>query len=262
MYQTLELKYQQQDDRREGVNVLKSRSAVVRRIRTMVSTAENRIAISLPSEIVPTLGKDLRNAVDDDITVLLLLFGGHGGDIPDVSLAGLGDVVRYSETEVPVLAAVDRKAGLVSRRGALTQPASQVNAIFFGKSHPERVVFNALMNTDWVMADEVYTTEPDDLPHTYSNSRQAIINAALHERNGHELRAEVEVCGEHDGERTEQLSGDIVVLKQRLVEPTSDAKLGQCSLHIWDGNERRSVGGIDAHMEEYRAYSITLQRGG
>jgi len=261
MYQTLELRYQQEDGRREGVNVLKSRSAVIRRIRTMVSSAEDRIVISLPSEVVTTLGEDLRSAVDDGVTVLLLLFGGHGGDrdIPDVSLSGLGDVVRFSETEVPVLAAVDRKAGLVSRRGALTQPTSQVNAIFFGKPYLERIVFSALMNTFWIMADEVYTTDPDDLPHTYTYIRKAVINAALHRRAGREVRAEVEVRTDSDGERTEHLSGDVVALKQRLVEPTSDANPGQCSIHLWDGTEKRRVGGSDAYMEEYRAYSITLK---
>lgn len=261
MYQTLELRYQQQDGRHEGVNVLKSRSTVVRRIRAMVSSAEDRIAISLPSEIVTTLGEDLREAVNDDVTVLLLLFGGHrGDDIPGVSLEGVGDVVRYSDTEVPVLVAVDRKAGLVSRRGALTQPNSQVNAIFFGKSYLERVVFSAMINTDWVMADEIHTTPPDALPHTYTNIRQAVINAALHERANRTLRAEVEARAAGNGEKTRHLSGEVVGLRQRLVEPTSDANPGQCSLHLWDGNERKSVGGSDAHMEEYRAYSITLER--
>lgn len=262
MYQTLELRYQQQDGRREGVNVLKSRTAVIRRIRTMISSAENRIAISLPSEIVTTLEDDLRDTVDDGVTVLLLLFGGHHGndEVPDVSLTGLADVVRYRDTEAPVLVAEDRKAGLASRRGAMTQPQSQVNAIFFGKSYLERVVYSALMNTDWVLADEIHTRPPDELPHTYTHIRQAVINAALHERAGHSLRAEVEVRGDSDSERTERLSGDVVGLKQRLVEPTSDPKPGQCSLDLWDGNERRRVGGIDAHIEDYRAYSITLYR--
>lgn len=262
MYQTLELRYQRQDGRREGVNVLKSRNAVVRRIRTMISSAENRVAISLPSEIVTTLEDDLRNAMDDGVTILLLLFGGHHGNeaVPDVSLTGVGDVVRYRDNEAPVLVAQDRKTGLVSRRGAMTQPQSQVNAIFFGKSYLERVVFSVLMNTDWILADEVHTRPPDELPHTYTHIRQAVINAALHERAGHSLRAEVEVRGDSDSERTEPLSGDVVGLKQRLVEPTTDPKPGQCSLDVWDGNERRRIGGIHAHMEDYRAYSITLYR--
>lgn len=259
-YQDLESQYQQAAGQQEGMKVLKSRKTVIEKIEQLIAASEDRIAISLPVDVVRTLRGALEEAVDNGVTVLLVLFEDPIGEsmAPDIPLEGLAHVVRYRDMEMPILIAADRKFALVSPRGAITQPSSQVNAIYFGQSYLESVVFNALMNSDWLIADEIYTIRPADLPQTYTNFRHAVVDAALHSKNGARLKAEVEVrlCG--DSKKATELTGEIVDLKQRLVAPVGDASPGQCCMLIRTDDGVVTVGGKDAHMENYRAYSTTL----
>jgi len=262
IYRDLESQYQQAGNQEEELKVLKSRKTVIEKIEELISSAESRIAISIPADIVRTLRDSLEDAVERDVTVLLVLFedpiGNRGA--PDIQLEGLAHIIRYREIEMPVLAAIDRKFAFVSPRGAITQPNSQVNAIFLGQSYLESVVFSALINSDWINADEIYTARPNGLPHTYTNFRHSVIDAALHEKNGTDLRAEVEVRARGDAGDIIELSGEVVELNQRLVAPTSGADPGQCCMRLRADGETVTVGGKDAHMEDFRAYSTTLER--
>lgn len=259
IYEELESRYQSRT-RREEFRVLKSKQTVMGRIQQLIDRAEDTIALSLPARVVADLRKSLEDAVDREVTVLLVLFESPAGaDVTsNIDLEGIGHVIKYREIDMPILMAVDRKFGLVSPRGAITQPTSEVNAIFFGQPYLESVVFRSLMNVDWMIADEIYTTEPAALPHTYTNFRTAVIDAKLHMKDGVNLRIETKVRLREDPAEVRVLTGELTELKQRLVAPIDDAHPDQCCMCLSIDGKDVTVGGKDAYLENYRAYSTTL----
>lgn len=261
VYRELESVYQDGMAENADIKVFKSQVTVVEKIQELVASADDRIAISAPVDFVPELREGLRDAVDRGVTVLLLVFEDQSrfSTVPNVSLDGIGHVIRYRESDIPVLLAIDREHALVAPRGVIDRKDSEVNAIFLGKSYLESVVFNALMNSSWVVAEELFTTPPEPLPHTFTNFRLAAINAALHRNDGTELRADVECRSSENAGPMIEVSGTVVGMKQRLVEPVDDADPGQCCMLLDVGNETVSIGGKDAKVEDYSAYSTTLR---
>jgi sugar-specific transcriptional regulator TrmB len=262
VYQKLESLHQSSEEQRSDIKVLKSRVTVLKKIQNLISSATERIAMCIPADFVPKLRDPLREAVENGVTVILLLFENpmNEGNSPDIPLEGLAHVIRYRENEVPVLFAVDRESALVSQRGVITQPNSQVNAIFMVKSYLESVVFSSMINSSWIIADQIYTRSPDPLPAQYTNFRQAVINAALHRQEDTDLSVTLEARPSRETAEITELTGEIVDIKQRLVEPIADARPGQCCLHVDVGSETVTVGGKDAHIEDYSTYSTTLER--
>lgn len=261
IYRELESVYQNGTVDNPDIKVLKSQATVVEKIQQLIASANDRIAISAPVDFVPELRENLRDAVDRGVAVILLVFENPSGysSVPNISLDGIGHVIRYREGDIPILLAIDREHALVSPRGVVTRKNSEVNAIFLGKSYLESVVFNALMNSSWLVADEIFTVSPEPLPHTFTNFRLATINAALYRNDGTELAADIECRSSENAGPMFELSGRVVDMKQRLVEPVDDAGPGQSCLVLDTGTEVVSVGGKDANVEDYSAYSTTLR---
>lgn len=260
MYQQIEQQYQRTDEDVADLRVLQSRSTVVDRIVEMLSAAEHRIALSIPANVLVSLQESLREAVDRGVTVLLLVFEAESdtGQTPDLSFEGLGHAIRYRDVACPVMLAVDRTSALVGPRGALTQPTSQVNAVFFGQPYLESVVFTSLINTEWENATEIAVVPPSDLPRTHVNFRRTVIDATLHRHNGTSLRAEIEARPQDNPETVVDLAGDVAEVRQRLITPTTDPPPSQCAVCLRTDDGIVTIGGRDAHMEDYRAFNTTL----
>lgn len=261
LYQEIEERYDPGMEKTEEVKVLKSRSTVVNTIIELIKDANTRIAMTVPANALPMLVDPLREAVSRDVAVLLLVFEGESNTagLPDVDLDGVAHAIRYRNDEAPVLLAIDKTTALVSPRGAITQPHSQVNAILFGQPYLESIVFTSLISAEWSNGDQIAVGSPSELPETYTNFRRAVIDAALHRQDGTELVAEIEARPRDHSETVVDLEGEIVKVRQQLVEPETDPDPGQSCLQVRIDGEIVNVGGKDAHLEEYRAFSTTLR---
>lgn len=247
----------------DGFEVLKSRKTVIKRIRQILREAEGQVIVTIPETLISILTESLTSAVDRGVFVLLLVFQtGNGSiDLSDVELESIAHLVRTREVEIPVLVSVDHTCALVAPRGVITQPNSQVQAVRLGQSYIEPIISKSVLNTDWSLGEEVYVTTACELPETFTSFKHAVFQSYLHERNGTSLKATVEA--RHIGANAEStyLTGQVVKIEQRIVNPPTTPVIGKCSLRIQvDGNETVSLGGPDAYMEDYGANRITLER--
>jgi sugar-specific transcriptional regulator TrmB len=242
--------------------VLKSRSTVINKIDELISGAEKQIGLCLPAVVIPTLEETLRDAVDRGVFVLLLVFEDPNqtatDPLDDIVLEGIAHAIRYRDTNLPVLVSVDNSSALVASRGVITQPDSSANALFLGQPYMETVVFSSFNNSLWVNSEEVHVTSPHDLPHTYKNIRRAAIDAVLHREAGRELFAEIEARQTDRPESVVNIRGEVAGVKQRHINPTTDARPRQCCLCIQADDETITIGNPNAFLEDYRAYKTTL----
>lgn len=261
LYRHLERQHQQRVDIIDDIKVLKSRSTVIQKVRSMIDSAEERIALSIPTSFLSTLGGPLEDAVDRDVAVLLLVFEEQGSEdgVPDISAEGLAHVIRYGNRQNSIRIAVDRVSALVAPRNVVTEPQTQTNAVFLGQPYLEPIVFASLMNLGWELAEETYVASPTELPSTYSNFRRAVIDATLHKRAGNRIRAIIEARSQEVPETIVEIEGEITDLQQRFIDPMGDVQPGCCRMDLQTKDGTVSVGGQDALLEGYRAYSTRLE---
>ena len=262
LYQYLDTQYKQKMDVVNNVKVLKSRSTVIKKLKEMISSAEYRIAISIPVAFLPTLRDVLLDAVERGVAVLVLLFedGQRKKPVPDISLSGIANVVRYRTNKISILIAVDCVSALVSPRHVVTKSVTQTNAIFLGQPYLEPVVFTSLMNTEWINGEELFVYSPHELPHSYESFPRAVIDAALHRQNDISLRSEIDARPQGKPESFVEISGDVVDISQRFIQPTTSPLPGQTTMNLRTDKGTKSIGGKDGYLEDYRAYLTTLKR--
>ena len=262
-YSNLKAKHQNGDSAGD-TKVLKSRSTVINKIEELIGAAEDQLALSLPALVIPTLSDALRDAVDRGVLVLLLVFedGNRPGSDPlaDVSLDGIAHIVRYRNTNLPILLSIDAGSALVSPRGVVTQPDSPANALFLGQSYMQTVVYSSLMNSLWVNSEEISVTSPHALPHTYTNLRRAAIDATLYLNRGGDIAVECEARPTDNLESVENVVGEVTEVKQRIINPTTDPRPRQCCLCVQTADETVTIGNHDAFFEDFRAYKTTLRK--
>lgn len=265
LYRCLTERYQDGADGANDIRVLKSRSTVINKIDDLVRSADDQIALSLPAVVVPRLEDSLRDAVDRDVLILLLVYEdqdrtqAEADPLADVSLDGIAHVVRYQPSNLPILMSVDKETAFVSSRGVITRPKSPVNAIYLGQPYLEWIVFGCLVNLFWENADQVSVTTPAALPHTYTNVRRLAVDAVLYRQSGTEIVAEVEGRPPDSPESVVNVVGEVCEVKQRLVDPAADIDPNQCTVCLQTEDGVVTVGGKGAVSEDYRAYKTTLR---
>lgn len=262
LYSELESRYRSSRISND-TKVLKSRSTVINKIEELIDGAEDQVAISLPAVVIPTLSETLRDAVDRGVFVLLLVFEDPNQNdtdpLSDVTLDGIAHALRYRDTKLPILLSVDTESALVASRGVITQPDSSANALFLGQPYMQTVVFSSFNNSLWVNSEEIHVTDPHQLPHTYTNIRRAAIDATMYSEQGVTLTAEIEARETEQPDAVVNIVGEVVGVKQRHINPTTDARPRQCCLCVRDGDETVTVGNHNAFFEDYRAYKTTLR---
>lgn len=257
LYRDIQIRFDSSRINTNEFQVLKSRETIIQRIRELITTAEDQILLSMSAITLPYINEVLRDALDRDILTLTLVFSPRGEpEELDIDIQNVGHVVRYQQSNIPIMLAVDRSKSLVAPRGAIVRPDSPVQSVVFRQSYLERIVFHSFLLNYWNrnINEQIYTRKPDELPAEYTNIRQAVVEAALHQEQGKELVAQVE------GHSTEtrdyhQFSGHVEKVQQNIVEPTTGDDIGPAvtNFHIQTGNETVTVGGQGAHIEDYSA---------
>lgn len=257
-------RYQRPEADDEELTVVKSRSTIVRRLRSHIRAAESEVAIQLPVGQLSAVADALRAARDRGVLVLLSLCGEADpadGTVPrvDTSLDGVASVVRLARPGMPSLLAVDRERGFVSPATMLGWDHDDTRAITFAQSDVADILIGSYLGNYWPLGDELLVSRPPDLPRTFEQFRPAVFAATLHRRAGNAVDAECYVRPTGTDEPFETRRGEVVGVRQDLLTPgTSDFGF-ENSLRIDFGRETASVGGREAFLEEYEARVVTLR---
>jgi len=257
-------RYQRPETDDEELTVVKSRSTIIRRLRSYIRTAESEVAIQLPVRQLPEVADALRAARDRGVLVLLSLCGDADpavGAVPsvDTSLDGVASVVRLARPGMPSLLAVDRRRGFVSPATMLGWDHDDTRAITFAQSDVADILIGSYLGNYWPLGDEILVSRPPELPRTFEQFRPAVFAAALHRRAGNAVDAECYVRATGTDGPFGTRRGEVVGVRQDLLTPGSSDFGFENSLRVDFGGETASVGGREAFLEAYEARVVTLR---
>lgn len=252
----LERHYNQREPQASQFEEIKSRQTALKRVREFLENAENEALIAIPATAFSHLESELRAVTSRGVTVLLLLGNEDARQSEAESRAhfsGHATVVRQWSENVPFLLAGDNQMAMMGDPDLLASSHGGERAMALNQEHLAGSIVSTFISGYWPVADEVFVVDPDPLPTTYGSFRPAVVQAALHQQQGHTLRATVET----GSGRT--LEGQITAIHQGLVEPRSNNYPIQNEFVLeTDQSEVISVGGIGAFVEDYTASRIQL----
>jgi sugar-specific transcriptional regulator TrmB len=255
-----------------GVDVLKSRSTMIKRIGQIISSASHKVMIVVPVSILPDLEAELARAVERDVLVLLLLTSGPAEAI-ESDLSRLAHVGRINERRLAIQLAVDNSCGLIAPHSILSnKPGSETRAIVLGSEEIEPVLLNAFSGNVWPYSTEIHVREPDDLPKTYTSHHLSVLQATLTKAADTRVFAETKVYDKRDANGATEdgpvdadggqnysittLDGEVVNTRQWMTGPEADLPVATIELAV-DGDVVQ-VGGRRCVYEEYQAIQTHL----
>ncbi|WP_254278925.1 TrmB family transcriptional regulator [Haloarcula marina] len=249
---SLEDRFNETTETEPEIQMIKSRETTIKRLRESISEAESEIVVAIPEHVYPEIESDLRNAVDRDVFVLLLIGElATPGDIEQ--LAGVADAIRYWEESLPFVTVVDGTTSIIGEPDIFSSPSTKYEIVAVSQEHLTGSVFGMYLSAYWSASAELYVSEPDPLPKTYSWFRQAVFDAYLHEQQGTDLWADVET------ESGELISGAVSQVRQAIIEPATNDYTLEMSLFLETDNGEVSVGGPGAFIEDYEGKTVRLR---
>ncbi|XVH30489.1 TrmB family transcriptional regulator [Haloferacaceae archaeon DSL9] len=255
MQPALEERYSQTAPETEQFEVLKARVTVFKRIRTLLDNATNEVALSIPSSRLGEVADELRAAVDRGVFVLLIV---SGTDEPPEDATSLASVVRVWSEPMPVMLAVDDRAGILAPSEMIFRSDSGIQALVVVQEQLASVIIGSFLGNYWPVTREVAVTEPDPLPSAYTDFRRAAFQATLHHRTGTDLSVELTGRTTQTNEPT-TTEGTVIDIAQGIVEPTNNRFPIEHSLTIETPSGVYTVGGPGAFVEDLEAHEITLR---
>ena len=251
----LEARYSRAAPQSDEFEVIKARVTVLKRISALIEDADEEIALSVPYAQLSEIADELRDAVDRGVLVLLVVTGTAPG--ADLDLDGLATVARAWEELMPTMITADRTHSLVAPPQIVARSNSGERAIAFTQRQLAPVMIGSFFGNYWPVAEEVYVADPHELPETYSDFRQAVLQATLALRSGTDLR--VTVRGRPIGsDGPDELEGRVVSVRQGLVEPANNSFPVEAALIVETGAGRYTVGGEGAFVEDFEADEVDL----
>ena len=119
------------------------------------------------------------------------------------------------------------------------------------------VIVGSFLGNYWPAAVETLVAEPAPLPATYTNFRQAVMQAELHRRANEGVRARVDGRLTPTAEAIE-LSGEVVDVRQGILAPATNEFPVQHSLTLDVDGDHVVVGGPGAFVEDVEADRVEL----
>lgn len=253
----LDARYSRVAPSSEEFEVIKARVTVLKRITAIIREADEEVALSLPRDHLSEVVDELRDAVERGVLVLLVVTGADPGE--DLSLDGVATVARAWEEPMPTMITADRTHSLVAPPQMIDRANSGERAIAFTQRQLAPVMIGSFFGNYWPMAEEVYVADPHDLPETYVDFRQAVLQATLHLRSEADLRATIRGRPLNVDDGPEEITGEVVAVRQGLVEPANNSFPVEAALVVETGAGRYVVGGEGAFVEDYEAEEVVLE---
>ena len=247
------------------VTALGSRDAVVDRVRELLGEAEEEIVLAWPADRLSVLEPELRAAHDRGVLVLLVATGDGASDALTGEFAGMATVARawddldHEACGTFSLACVDGRHGLIVPTRLLFDLEGRTRTVEFDDEYLEHMAFGWFLSGFWVHAVEVYAAGAPEFPHTFRDFRHAVIATAVALRDRLPLVATIEARPTDDERgQFETVSGRVVNVRQRFVDPSTNTFPGEQTLVLRLDDEKVTVGGHGAFLEDYEAKSVTL----
>jgi sugar-specific transcriptional regulator TrmB len=259
MQSGLESRFNRTAQPTQQFEVIKSRVTVLKRIRQLLSGASEEVTLSVPASLLSEFEDTLWTTIERGVLVLLLVSGERPA--PDLSdqVADTASAVRVWGEFAPMLLTADRCQGLVAPNEMLMKSNTGKQAIVVDQEQLAPIFVGSFLGNYWPMAEEIYVTDPAPLPQTYEVFRHAVFQAELHSRNNQSLVAQVKARPVDSEDSYQDIEGRIVEIRQNLIQPVRSSFPVENAIVIADDeNERISIGGTGAFIEDYEAHEITL----
>lgn len=248
--------------------VIKTRTTIMKRIASLLERADEEVTLSIPASLLEEVEDELRATVDRGVLVILLVTGDDA--IPADRFAGVASVVRLWGENAPLIVTADRHLGLFAPNEMLRRSNSGKQGIAISQTQLVPIIVGSFFGNYWPMADQVYVTDPEPLPRTYTDFRHAVLQSTLHLEAGHDvaIQAEARPVRTDDYDTVEGL---LVGVRQSLLEPTRDTFAVENALVVERNGDRDqddvaeaddivTLGGEGAFVEDYETRSVTLER--
>ena len=160
---------------------------------------------------------------------------------------------------MPTMITADRTRSLVAPHEMIARANSGERAITFTQDQLAPVMVGSFFGNYWPMAKEVYVADPHELPRTYADFRQAVLQATLRMRADAPLTATVRGRPTHDADGPDEITGRIVGVRQGLVEPANNSFPVEAALVVATDEGEYLVGGEGAFVEDYEAEEVVLE---
>lgn len=241
----------------EKFSIIKSRRTILTHLNELIDSAESEIVFALPASVLPRVVESLQAAQDRDVFCMLLVTEYDEGTAIGDSIA---NIVQTWSAPAPVTLTVDRSDGLISSADAVLNSNSDEYAIYHAEEHIVSSLFDSFIANYWPMGEQRYVAEKGSFPETFTSFRHAVFDATLHLMDGKVVTAEMDIRPTQSEGPFETTTGTIVDVKQSLVRPFSNEFPTQESFVVETSDDRFTVGGSKAFVEDFEAKSVTLQR--
>ncbi|MGM0590730.1 MAG: HTH-type sugar sensing transcriptional regulator TrmB [Halobacteriota archaeon] len=235
----------------EAVSLVKSRSTILRYLGEVIDSAEYELVLSLTPDLLRRFHDDLAAAIDDGISVSLIVTPANRA--PDPSEFDYLDVATAVRARrgitTPVLAVADGDYSVYATQDALRDDRDRYGVIF-NRSALGFLVSGFFGTVLWTTAETL--AEGDDgnpFPRRYASIRRAV----------KDLDARDDFYAAVSGRNVE--TGAEVVVEGPIVEYTYDESEEVASFAVETADGIVTVGGLVAAYEDVEAQEILVGRG-
>ncbi|MCU4740192.1 TrmB family transcriptional regulator [Halobacteria archaeon AArc-m2/3/4] len=243
-------------------DVLETRSELLERLAASIEGATEEVALSIPASMLADLEDELRDAVQRDVLVALLVSGDE--EFTADRFEEIASVARVWSRRAPVIGVADYGRGVVASNemGTDSEVADEYG-ILLDYQPFAFVLMGSFFGSYWRIATQLFETEPDPLPRTYTNIRRAVFQATLRLEAGTDVHVTAEARPVGD-ETFDTVEGRLVDVRQSLLEPVHESFAIENALIVEREDsegaegERITLGGEGAFVEELQTRSIRL----
>jgi sugar-specific transcriptional regulator TrmB len=239
--------------------VIKSSPTIIKRLKQHIEAAECEVVLQVPARRLPEINETLRRARERGILVLLTL-SSYDAAAMDLELEEVANAVRLGLDGAPSLLATDQQRGFVSPSTMLSWDHDETNAITFTQEAVSAVLVGSYLGNYWPIGEELLVSRPPSLPARYDMFRPVVFTTTLALRAGKSVVAELYARPTGSDDDFEVISGEVIDVRQNLVEPHNSDFGFENSLVVDTGRERITVGGYGAFLEDYEVKHTTLRR--
>ncbi|WP_227131999.1 TrmB family transcriptional regulator [Halorubellus salinus] len=246
------------EERRE-FEIIKAQSTVVKRIREFLASAEDEVTLSVPAKLLPEIEDELRETVDRNVLVFLLLTGDESTAVDVADDVAPASVVRVWTERAPVLFSVDTQLGLFAPYELLARSNAGQQAVAIAQEQLVPILTGSFFGNYWPIAEEAHVADPEPLLTDYQSFRHAVFAATRYQNQDEPIVATVDARPvQRDGDYRE-LTGRVVDVRQGLVDPPNSRFAVENALVLDLDGDRVTVGGPGAFLEDYEARGVTLE---
>lgn len=253
--------YQEPEQSSSQFNIVKSKQTVINRIREHIQEANHEVFLVVPNSVFDQFIEVLTTARQRGVLVLLLLTNENNTAQDESQFASTTSIVRSWRADPPILTVIDGNSGVMGEPGIVSSRHGDRQAVVFSQSQVGIGFFGAFISNYWPMGTEVFITEPDTLPKTYSYFRTGVFNATLYWNRDIELEASVDVVDRSSGTTKQFERMPIEEIRQSVLDPPTSTFPMENSIVLSDNGEHITVGGQDgigAFYEDYEGTELTL----